>query len=316
MRQRITMAVFALLLCGGVARAQEIKHVGAPSGYLGISFGGEVDEHGERVVVREVSKGSPAEKAGIKSGDEVQRINGLSATNGKFGALARTLTAGDTVQLRVLRDGKPRDFTIVAAPRPAEYELYSSREIVVAPDSVRHLMLRLLDSARVHLDSLRLPSIHIMRGDSMLDLQFGPFMKHDSLFLRDGDSTLTRLFRTRPDDAPRILRDDVDGAHANMIFRSFELGDRSVGGAELSVLDPAMVDYFKTDHGLLVLRVAPETPADRAGLEPGDVIVKAKDRTLTRVDDLRTIVAANPEGVALDVMRKGLHRILQLKSRK
>src|SRR5205814_8339211 len=98
--------------------------------------------------------------------------------------------------------------------------------------------------------------------------------------------------------------------------KSIELGTRSIGGAEFTTLVPEMRDYFKTDHGLLTLRVVPETPADRAGLQPGDVVLKAKERSVNNVDDLRSIVAANPEGVKLDIIRKGEAKSLELKTRK
>ena len=121
----------------------------------------------DRIVVKEVSKDSPAEKAGIKVEDEIVRINGLSTANGKFSALARTLAEGDTVTLSIKRDGKVRQYTVVAAKRPDNLA-YFNREIIIAPDSVRTLMRRYLDTARVHLDSLRLPNIYIGRGDSAI----------------------------------------------------------------------------------------------------------------------------------------------------
>jgi len=259
------------------------------------------------VVVGDVSKDSPAAKAGVQAGDEILRINGLIASNGKFGALARTLVEGDTVRLRVRRDGKERDISIVAGARPNTFAF--TREIVIAPDSVRHLMLRYLDSARVHLDSLRLPSIRIIPGDSLIDLQIMPLngILRDSIW-RGSDSTLFR-FRSGQWNFDRDIGPGT-------VFRSFDLGARSIGGAELTELDPAMRDYFKVDRGLLVLRVAPETPADRAGLAPGDVVVKAKDRDVQRVSDLRSIIAANPEGVKLEVVRKGDHKTLQMKTRR
>ncbi|HEX6559886.1 MAG TPA: PDZ domain-containing protein, partial [Longimicrobiales bacterium] len=271
-----TALIFAGLLGAAPAHAQQAtKNV--RSGYLGLRFEEVMergDQTGDHVIVREVSRESPAEKAGVQSGDEIVRVNGLVPTNGKFSAMARTLVEGDTVRLRVKRAGKERDLTVIAAARPANYG-FLTREIVIAPDSVRHLMLRFLDSARVHLDSLRLPSIRIMPGDSMIDLQIMPLhrMLRDSVWMR-GDSTWLRF--SQSDAAGR------DGDHferelgPGTVFRFAELGARSIGGAELTELDPAMHDYFKVDRGLLVLRVAPETPADRAGLEPGDVVVKAK----------------------------------------
>jgi S1-C subfamily serine protease len=99
-----------------------------------------------------------------------------------------------------------------------------------------------------------------------------------------------------------------------MIFRSMELGARAIGGAELTEMDPSLAAYFNVDRGVLTLHVVPETPADRAGLQAGDVIVKAKDRPVYRVSDLRAIVASNPDGVKLEVLRKGQKQTLELKT--
>lgn len=317
---RKTVLAIAVIFAGalGVASA-DAQQPGktARAGYLGLRFE-EVaerdDQTGDRIMVRDVSRDSPAEKAGVQVGDEILRVNGLVPTNGKFGALARTLVEGDTVRLRIKRAGKERDLTVVAAARPANFG-YMTREIVIAPDSVRHLMLRFLDSARVHLDSLRLPSIHILPGgDSSIDVQIMPLhpMLRDSVWTY-GDSTMVRIFRGRPGARGELFDRELGPWTA---FRSVELGARSVAGAELTELDPAMHDYFKVERGLLVLRVAPETPADRAGLQPGDVVVKARDRNVLRVSDLRAIVASNPESVKLEVVRKGDRKTVELKTRR
>lgn len=311
------IALALLLAAPSMADAQTRK-----PGYLGIRFKEQVsrvnEDRNERVVVSEVSKDSPAEKAGVKSGDEILRVNGLIASNGKFAALARTLVEGDTVRLRLQRDGRERDATIVAAERPGGR--WGRYEIMIGPDSIRRLMLEYLDSARVHIDSLRLPRIQItpFPDDSAFHFHIAPFggMRADTLVFK-GDSAMKRFFRVTPDGAFgegrqfRFYGEDGPGA----IFHSFEIGARAIGGAEFTEMDPALAEYFDAEGGVLTLRVLPETPADRAGLQAGDVIVEAKERPVRRVSDLRAIVAANPDGVKLEVLRKGKSRTLELKTR-
>ena len=308
-----------LVLCSATASSAQQAKRAAP-GYLGIRFEEIVTRgdgvNSDRIVVRQVSKESPAEKAGIKVEDEIVRINGMVTTNGKFGAIARTLVEGDTVRLRVKRDGKDRDFTIVAAARPSNLGMFT-QEIVIKPDSIRRLMLRYLDTARMHLDSLRLPNIYIQHGDSARGGMFYFNLPRDSMFLK-GDSAFGRIFRARPGE--RLLPhgemfEFERELGPGMVFKSIELGARAIGGAELTEMDPALAEYFGTDGGLLALRVLPETPADRAGLQPGDVVVKAKDRSVRTVAELRSIVAANPDGVKLEIRRKGQTRTLELKTR-
>lgn len=294
-----------------------------PAGYLGIRFEESIQRTGERsterIIVREVSKDSPAEKAGIQAGDELLRINGLMAGNGKFSAIAGTLVEGDTVRLRVKRDGKERDYTVIAAARPAGLGPSGGyREIIISGDSIRGLMRRYLDTARVHLDSLRLPSgrIRVIPGDSTL-IRLTPFgsMLHDSLVWKHRDSTFMRLFKSAPGD--RLRHFEFDGELGpGAIFHSFELGNRSVAGAEFSEMTPELAQYFNGQRGLLTLRVVPETPADRAGLQGGDVVLKAKDRAVHTVSDLRAIIAANPDGVKLEISRKGKSHTLEFSAKR
>ena len=285
------------------------------SGYLGIRFDDTMSfNNGESkatLTVREVMKDSPAEKAGVKAGDEVLRINGLRPLpNGSFN-LASTLEVGDTVKLRVRRAGAEKDLTVIAGKRPDN----SSFMIRVNGDSVRKLTRIFMDSAMVHLDSMNLPNITIMKSDSGFDFKILT-LPRDSMFFKR-DSTIMRLFHERAGDRLPMLPPDTWNVETGpgMVFRSVEVGARSIAGAELTEVDPAMVDLLKTDKGLLVLRVAPETPADHAGLRPGDVIVRAKGRDVRTVDELRGIVRANPESVKLDVIRKGASRSIELKAR-
>jgi membrane-associated protease RseP (regulator of RpoE activity) len=319
--KKITLLTIGLVMLGSVASAsaQESKNA-ARSGYIGI----RVDEmamfspagSNQQVVVRDVSKGSPAEKVGVKTGDEIVRINGMSAMNGKFAALARTFTEGDTVTLRVKREGKEREFTLIAAPRPDGYaSLVGDRTFMISLDSVRGLMGGYLDAARVHIDSLKLPRIWVHSDTGNINVRIERFgMPRDSFVTRfKDDSVFVRKFREGMPRAEELFREHLEGELGpGHVFRSIELGSRAIAGAEFADLDPAMKSYFGTDRGLLTLRVAPETPAARAGLKPGDIIVKANNREVSRVADLRSLLFAHPETLKLEVLRKGERKTLEV----
>lgn len=89
---------------------------------------------------------------------------------------------------------------------------------------------------------------------------------------------------------------------------------RGVAGAELSPLEPELAAYFRNvREGLLVLRVARGSAADRAGLRPGDVIVEADGRPLDSPSQLRARLATPDRGpVQLRVVRQGRTRNLDL----
>jgi membrane-associated protease RseP (regulator of RpoE activity) len=91
-------------------------------------------------------------------------------------------------------------------------------------------------------------------------------------------------------------------------------GLRGVAGAELVAMEPELAEYFRgVTGGLLVLRVAPGTPAGRAGLRPGDVITAAGGREATGPADLRALLAAPEAGpLELTVVRQGRRRTVSV----
>jgi serine protease Do len=68
------------------------------------------------------------------------------------------------------------------------------------------------------------------------------------------------------------------------------------------------------DYGVLIEEVRPETPAERSGLERGDVIVRVDDEVIRDSDDLRFKIAESPVGeeVEIEVHRDGRTRLLQV----
>lgn len=318
------LAVGFALMGATSASAQQTKSTAPRAGYIGVSFVGETvrmlgapDEERAQVIVRGVSKGSPAEKAGLQAGDEIIRINGMSPANGKFAAVARTLTEGDTVALRVKRDGKEREYRVIAAPRPGGRDGMLATDRVIFSDSVRVLMRGFMDSARLHLDTMKLPRI-FMHGDSgNFNIRIERFgnLRGDTLFFGK-DSVMLRHFREGIPKSDELLRHFEGELGPGAIFRSMELGSRAIAGAEFTDLDPAMKTYFGTDRGLLTLRVVPETPAARAGLMVGDIVVKANGRALSRVADLRNLIFEHPGTLKLEIVRKGETRTLDVQTRR
>ncbi len=79
-----------------------------------------------------------------------------------------------------------------------------------------------------------------------------------------------------------------------------------VAGASLATVREELGDYFGVSNGLLVLRVGPGTPASRASLRDGDVIVRANGEEIESVQELREAISdvKGRQEMKLDVVRK------------
>ncbi|HUF30245.1 MAG TPA: PDZ domain-containing protein, partial [Gemmatimonadaceae bacterium] len=76
-------------------------------------------------------------------------------------------------------------------------------------------------------------------------------------------------------------------------------------GAEMAQLPVEMREQVGAAGGLLVLRVGQGTPASRAGLHSGDVLVKVNGKPLRTSRDLRTALEESPNAaLALELVRK------------
>jgi Do/DeqQ family serine protease len=80
-------------------------------------------------------------------------------------------------------------------------------------------------------------------------------------------------------------------------------------GVSMQPVDPALAEAFGLDKvtGALVTKVLPDTPAERAGLQRGDVILTFAAKTVRGVRELQLLVASAPIGkqVPVEILRDG-----------
>ncbi|HVY82927.1 MAG TPA: PDZ domain-containing protein [Steroidobacteraceae bacterium] len=86
----------------------------------------EAAESGTGAKVREVSPGGAAEAAGLRAGDVIVAVDGKEIKEGarEVARLLRAVEPDSTVQLRVLREGKPKDIKVTARPFDARTFAY------------------------------------------------------------------------------------------------------------------------------------------------------------------------------------------------
>ncbi len=278
------------------------------SGWIGITFR-EEGTNGQAIVVEEVMSDAPARDAGIRAGDRIVAWNGRSDVAAAIRDQA--LRPGDTIRVTVApADGQAdRQVTITAVERPATLALRMARgprDVLefrrLGPGDIQAFRLN-RDSLESQLDSLNSQLRVLMRDN------YGPMLRLDGerVVVLGGD---TIRFDELPRNAARIRisADSLLSALPQMISPLgdvFVVGRRAVAGAELTDVTPGLATYFGTDAGVLVVRVAPETPAARAGLRDGDVIVAAEGQPVSDVAELRWALSRpGTREFSLDVLRE------------
>jgi predicted metalloprotease with PDZ domain len=310
MRLRAFLAAAALAAAGvlpAAAAAQvEVRVPGderlavVQRAWLGIRFAWE-ERDDRQARVAEVMEGSPAERAGVRAGDVVLSIDGRPATEEAVDDLREGLDEGDRVRLRLRREGREWEQEVVAArPSPRMARVFprvpgGEHTIIIDGDSLRMHV----DSLRRHLDSMR---VHIYRG------------RGDSIVIRV-DSVMGMMRDSLVRAWPRVMREMPDiRLREGVLPFFFEFGPRSIAGAEFAEMNEGLGRYFRTSEGLLVLKVAPESPAARAGLEAGDVVVRANGQAVEDVGDLReAFTDADDRTVRVEVVRQGARRTLEIR---
>lgn len=75
-------------------------------------------------------------------------------------------------------------------------------------------------------------------------------------------------------------------------------------GVYTQTIDEDLKEAFSLDYdrGAIIKQVVPDSPADKAGLEQGDIIIKLGDKELIDADDLSATVSAMNPGEKVDIL--------------
>jgi S1-C subfamily serine protease len=103
---------------------------------------------------------------------------------------------------------------------------------------------------------------------------------------------------------PRLIRDGrVRRSWIGIAAQSIRLSRRRV-----------QLSHLQAEGAVLVTEVTPGSPADRAGLQPRDIILRIGEATVVQVDDLQRVMTdeliARPTPVV--VLRDGALRTLEV----
>lgn len=124
----------------------------------------------------------------------------------------------------------------------------------------------------------------------------------------DDDNNVTVDVRSGDDDDSRYtVIKDVEKVKVPGVSWSSSNEKGGYLGVDGKTLQGQLKDYFKVKQGVLIENVVKDSPAEKAGLKAGDVIVKIERRDVADFEDLvRILNFYNPdEKIQLDFVRRG-----------
>lgn len=281
---------------------------------IGVWIDYQRESDGDGVRIGQVQEGGPADEAGMRTGDLVVSVDGHSVLEPlddeaaeedldgsqplpvqRFISMVGALKPDEPADIEVIRDGGRRTLQVTpeAAGGIAFFGLRSPEGGGLLLESPEW---------RLNLDELR------GRSRDMLE-RLGEGRQGIYRFETPGHSGEVHFFT---DSLPRSERSffgtigqDPCAQLRDGDRRVWVLGgDGCVDGAELVELNPELGEYFGTDKGVLVTRVAEDSPL---GLRAGDVLLAIGGRAVSDVEDVRRILASYTadEDIRLRVRRKG-----------
>ncbi len=246
-------------------------------GYMGVnlSTSGSIKEiNGETLwqldrypIIESVEPGSPAERAGLLSGDVLLSLDGKDMTAKDF-SLTKVLVPGKRIDVRVRRDGEPKRLALVVDEIPV-------RRIVIG----------------------KIPA----GTPDAEEIVVVPLPPNLSIAPTPATPEMPALAPMPP--MPPMVVGWTD--EANM----------ALAGANLVQVTGDLRETFGVERGVLVLQVGSGTPASRAGLKAGDVIVSAAGARIRTPHDVQMALerASERRAVELGIVRKKERRTVTLR---
>ena len=255
----------------------------------------EDQAEGEGVLVAGVISGSPAEEAGLAPGDVIQSYDGVKVNAlipedlPLFNRIALGTPIGKQVEIMGLRDGKKQSWTLTTSAREAAR--MPERELKNWGITARNFsMLSALEARRPNVKGVQ---VHSVRSGSPADSAKPGLRPGDVINGLDGKPVnnleelvnLTKEIVSEEEQAVPVLV-SFERSLANLLT-VVKLGPERernnplqawkpwLGiGTQVLTRDLSTALNLKNTRGVRVIQIYPDTPAEKAKLMTGDILMK------------------------------------------
>jgi S1-C subfamily serine protease len=297
--------------------------VAGTGGFLGV----RLVTTAEGVRVAAVLPAGPADAAGIRAGDLIAAVDNAPVTTApQVQMLLDAKRPGESITLQIRRGDSTMSVTVRLAPRPIEAPSAMPPVLVTPPAPAPPISLaasfpNLGFRTVIEPNGLRVMEVipnspaqrgDLRAGDIIASVDDFPFSVRDitPLIARLLTSPRPRLIVMRGGQRLTIQLAQTPVVTPTPILRGGRLG------ITYDVVTPTMAAdrHLSVDYGALVLDVAANSPADMAGIKPGDVITAVDG---DKVDAKRTLAIrmapyTNGDVVTLTVVRGTETRQIQV----
>ena len=223
------------------------------------------------VGVEKVIENSPAAAAGIKDGDVIVRFNGEEITSArKLTRLVGEIDPDHQAKITISRNGSEQELTATLAKRPGpKFEGGNFEFRTPTP-----------------MDKFEMPDLKGLRSFKEM-----PAFKD-----------LPELKNLPKDGTPFTF--SIPGGEGKAF--AFRTGNRRQIGVGITPLSKQLAEHFGVDGGVMVSEVRENSPAAKAGLKAGDIIVEANGNAVNDDGELIRLINDKKEGdITLTIVRDG-----------
>ena len=327
------LAFLAMLLTGSQVQAQE-------RGFLGINLecqncqredrgGVSVWWFSEHPSITWVREDGPAAKAGLQEGDVILAVRGIDLTTEEGGREFGGLQAGETTEFLVRRSGE--EVSVMVTPGSPAEAFGEEYAVVMFPEKWDSVMLQLrkmyegqlqlqiavgqaeralaVTEAEAQRTSSAQQRETVIKQRAQIDSMRLQMIKWQKVIRVQADSLAARTLKV----VPRAVEVDVMAPESRTIM----VYSNAVAGARFEALDedsPLVSDMDGVDGGLLIVKIVKDTPAHRAGLRQGDVVLTANGVPVRSVRELRKVLGDDGEA-ELTFARKGKKQTCKIGSK-